>query len=219
MKKRIAYDWGINESEELWKDISNTKYQLSNKGNVRRFYRYKAHVPCPHYKLRKPDGLNVTLHNKKKYNIPKLMQELFGCEYIDCNESEIWVDIKYTDGLYQISNQGRIRSKDRYVVCKNGKSFYKHGRIIKTTSINSGYSIVNLHSLKGELKHYLVHRLVAEHFLPNPNNLEVVNHKDENKRNNRLENLEWCTLKYNNNYGTCQQRRVEARRNNNNGKY
>ena len=63
------------------------------------------------------------------------------------------------------------------------------------------YMEVNL-SKNNKVTHYLIHRLVAQAFIPNPNNLPQVNHKDENRENNRVDNLEWCTAEYNTNYGT-----------------
>ena len=214
----MDYGWQTIKKEESWVDIPNTKYQLSNKGEVRRFCRYSGKHLSPHYYIKKPDGNNIRLHGKK-YNIPKLMQDLYGCTFVKDDENEKWVDIKGFEDLYQVSNNGRIRSKNKYVQCKNGKSFYLHHRIIKTTRINSGYLVVNLHLIDGTIKHFLVHRLVAENFIPNPNNLEQVNHKDENKLNNNVFNLEWCTREYNSVYGTCQQRRIETRLKNNGGKY
>ncbi len=104
--------------------------------------------------------------------------------------TEIWKPIKYYEGLYEVSNFGRIRKGERL------KAQNKN---------NSGYFLVTLY--KNNIKHiYLVHRLVAETFISNPNNHPCVNHKDENKENNRVDNLEWCTRKYNINYGTCIER-------------
>lgn len=116
---------------------------------------------------------------------------------------EKWKDIKNYEGLYQVSNLGRVRSLNH--IRKNGKSennvYITKGRILKAAIQNVGYMFVVL-SKNGKTKGYRVHRLVAEAFIPNPNNYKCVNHKDENKQNNCVNNLEWCTHEYNNNYGT-----------------
>lgn len=113
---------------------------------------------------------------------------------------EIWEDVPYYDGLYQVSNYGRIKSS-----CK-GDSTYKtqhdNGR---------GYLTVQLYK-NGKMKNEYVHRLVALAFIPNPDCLPQVNHKDEDKQNNYVENLEWCDSTYNNNYGTARMRHVETAR-------
>ena len=107
---------------------------------------------------------------------------------------EIWKDIKGYEGLYQISNLGNIKSThSRFGMRKQPKN----ARI----GINKGYKRYGLSKDGKEIKFY-VHRLVAEAFIPNPNGYPCINHKDENKFNNNVENLEWCTYSYNNNYGT-----------------
>lgn len=104
---------------------------------------------------------------------------------------EIWKNIKGYENTYQISNLGRVRSKDMMV--KNKKTYYlKKGRILKPIVKAHGYLWV---SLKGKL--ISVHRLVAENFIDNPYGYYEINHKDENKQNNYAKNLEWCTHKYN----------------------
>lgn len=124
---------------------------------------------------------------------------------------EIWKDIKGFEGLYQVSNEGRVKSLDHIIVCNNGKGIatkLTKGKIKKFTEWTKGYKRVTL-SKDGIEKQYSVHRLVAEAFIDNPYNLPCVNHKDENPSNNVWTNLEWCTHKYNMNYGTCQQRKSE----------
>lgn len=106
---------------------------------------------------------------------------------------EIWKDIKDYEGHYQVSNLSRVKS------IKFGKE------IIMKQNIRRGYYYVGL-SKNGKVKNYFVHRLVAEAFLDNPDNLPCVNHKDENKLNNNVDNLEFCSVFYNNTYGTRLQR-------------
>ena len=105
---------------------------------------------------------------------------------------ETWKDIENYEGLYQISNKGRVRNS------RSGRILIQK---IKNTDSNS-YRLIVL-SKDNVKKCNSIHRLVAKAFLPNPNNLPCVNHKDENGENNIVENLEWCTHKYNTNYGTC----------------
>lgn len=100
---------------------------------------------------------------------------------------EIWKDVPNYEGIYQASNLGRIK-----------QSQYNH--ILKPI-LHNRYYCVGL-SKDGKVKQYRLHRLIAETFIPNPDNLPQVNHKDENKLNNNVDNLEWCDSKYNNNYGT-----------------
>ena len=110
---------------------------------------------------------------------------------------EVWKNIEGYEGIYQVSNQGRVKSIG-----------YGKERILKPAKVGSGYLKVNLWK-NGEKKQFLVHRLVCQTFIYNPYNLPEVNHRDENKTNNYVENLEWCDRKYNNNYGTHNQRMVE----------
>ena len=118
-------------------------------------------------------------------------------------QEEIWKDIviekngilyDFTN-LYKVSNLGRIKS---YVRDKNGK-------IMSPKKEKSGYMQICLRN-NGEKEIFKVHRLVATAFLPNPDKLPQVNHKDENKTNNNVDNLEWCSASYNTNYGTRNER-------------
>lgn len=101
---------------------------------------------------------------------------------------EIWKPVVGYEGLYEVSSYGRVRSLRR-------------GRILTGTINRDGYVRCHI-KVNGVLKSHFVHRLVAEAFIPNPDNLSCVNHKDEVKINNSVENLEWCDRKYNNNYGS-----------------
>lgn len=104
---------------------------------------------------------------------------------------EEWRDIPSLEGRYQASPIGRIRS-----ILSNGTT---NVRVL--TNLKDGY-VGFSYLLNGKVKSMSVHRAVALAFIPNPNNYPYVNHKDEGKRNNCVENLEWCTAKYNTNYGT-----------------
>lgn len=118
---------------------------------------------------------------------------------------EIFVDIKGYEGLYQISNLGRVKSLERQVIGKYNSIRTLKEFIMKPNIIKKGYLRIHL-CKNGKMKHFLIHQLVASHFIPNPNNFKCVNHKDECKTNNCVENLEWCDIEYNNNYGTRNER-------------
>jgi hypothetical protein len=127
-------------------------------------------------------------------------------------EQEIWKEIPGYNGLYQVSNLGRVLSLDRTVTSRRGWSKFVKGRILKQSIHHYGYPVVSL--LKGNhSKQYAVHVLVGRAFIPNPEVLPCINHKDENKSNNNVDNLEWCTLQYNNDYGTRVKRLTESQRN------
>lgn len=104
------------------------------------------------------------------------------------NTQEIWKDINGYEGIYQVSNKGRVRSLDRKVW-----NYTKKGRILKPHDNGHSYLNVGLHGENSVNKHAYIHRLVAEAFIPNPDNKPEVNHIDFNKRNNCVENLEWVT--------------------------
>ena len=134
--------------------------------------------------------------------------------------TEKWKDIEGYEGIFQISNFGRVKSIERdntYInTNQTGKKFvmkmhYKE-KILKTF-ITRGYEHVSLKK-NYKSKSFSIHRLVAMHFIPNPKNYKIINHKDENKLNNRVDNLEWCDHPYNANYGTRNQRIKEKLKNN-----
>lgn len=127
-------------------------------------------------------------------------------------KEEIWKNIRDYEGLYQISNNGNVKSLGRWVNTKCKGKRWQEGKILKPSVDKKGYLYVCL-CKNGYMKNYYVHRLVAEAFISNPNNYPCVNHKDENKQNNCVENLEFCTVKYNVNYGTRNKRVAEKQTN------
>ena len=111
-------------------------------------------------------------------------------------ETEIWRDVVGYENLYKISNLGNVKN------CLSG-------RILKSSNDKDGYKLIGLYK-NGVHKTHKIHRIVAQAFLPNQNNLPCVNHKDENKANNRVSNLEFCTQQYNLNYGSHYERVSKA---------
>ena len=126
--------------------------------------------------------------------------------------TEEWRDVKDYKGLYQVSNMGRVKSLKR-IVWDSVRGYYKtvHERILKGKKSSTGYLQVHLYQ-DGKGKWCYVHRLVAEAFIPNPDNLPQINHISEDKENNHVDNLEYCTAKYNINHGTHNKRVSEKLR-------
>lgn len=110
---------------------------------------------------------------------------------------EIWKPIKHYEGLYEVSNYGRVKSL-----------WYSKSKILKPSNNGHGYVEVTLYK-NGTKNRYYIHRLVAQTFIPNPHNYPCVNHKNEDKGCNKSWNLEWCTIYYNNIYGTKLKRNLE----------
>ena len=107
-------------------------------------------------------------------------------------ETEIWKDIEGYEGLYKVSNFGNVLSLR-----------HKKPKLLKPYNNGKGYLLVDLRNNNKPRKTISVHRIVAQAFLPNPNNYPVINHKDENPLNNNVNNLEFCTIYYNTHYGTA----------------
>lgn len=118
-------------------------------------------------------------------------------------QKEIWKPVAGYEGLYEVSSEGNVRS------LKSGR-WRNRRKILTPRKIDNGYHLVAL-CKDGAGKQMYVHRLVAQAFIPNPNNLETVNHKDEVKTNNNVSNLEWMTQKDNINYGSHNRRVAEAK--------
>lgn len=147
---------------------------------------------------------------------------------------EIWNDIEGWEGVYQVSNLGRVKSLDRYVNGRiNGRKSYIKGCFLTPVcgyDRRKKYLYVNL-CVNGKCKKYSIHQLVAKAFIPNQNNYSIINHKDENPSNNFVyinedgtvdlekSNLEWCTAKYNANYGTRNKRIAEKLKGENHPNY
>lgn len=112
---------------------------------------------------------------------------------------EIWKDIPGYEGLYQVSNLGRVKSLNTIINCKGANGIDTHlrkGRVLKQCLDSKGYYFVGL-SKNSIVKFKRIHKLMMDVFVPNVNKLPCINHKDGNKLNNTLDNLEWCTYSWN----------------------
>ncbi len=116
---------------------------------------------------------------------------------------EIWKDVVGYEGLYQVSNLGNVKSLDREnnFIGKNQAKSYKCTQLIKgrmlKPKVSRGYNIVTLYQ-NHKRQMIFVHRLVAQAFISNPNDYNIINHKNSIRNDNRVENLEWCTYSHNN---------------------
>ena len=121
---------------------------------------------------------------------------------------EIWKEI---DGYpnYMVSSKGRVKSLERVIMKSNGKRQTIKETIRKGVKDKDGYLIVTLYDEYHNMKNIKIHRLVAKAFIPNPNNLPEVNHKDEDKTNNNVDNLEFCTTRFNLTYGNRLKKVIE----------
>ena len=127
---------------------------------------------------------------------------------------EIWKDIKGYEGLYQVSNLGRVKRLSTTLIRKDGRYVHFKEHFVVCNIAKMGYYMLDLHRYGSKRKRVYLHRVIAEAFIPNPDNLPCINHKDENKLNNNVDNLEWCTYAYNLTYGSNRKKSVETRRKN-----
>ena len=132
--------------------------------------------------------------------IRESMQKCAECGENEPKREEVWKDVIGYEGLYQVSDQARVRNNKGKILkqsVKVGKCvYYKYVKLYKDGQYRQGY----------------VHRMMAECFIPNPDNLPIINHKDEDGTNNRLDNLEWCTVEYNSNYGNAKRNMSRGKR-------
>lgn len=127
-------------------------------------------------------------------------------------DKEIWKDVCGYEGLYQISSNGRVKRLSRPSIDSLGrKRIYEEKILVNCIGKQTGYPYVNL-SKDGKVKTWNIHTLIADAFIPNPYNLPCINHKDENRANSVLSNLERCTYAYNNSYGTARDKRRDSLR-------
>ncbi|WP_298774960.1 NUMOD4 domain-containing protein [uncultured Empedobacter sp.] len=120
-----------------------------------------------------------------------------------------WKDIKEYEGLYQINSKGEVRSLDRVVNCIHNSKAVKKGKAIKHILNSANYYVVNLYK-NGKVKQFFIHRLIAIHFIPNPENKKEIDHINTNTLDNSLSNLRWATRKENVNNPISKKRRNQV---------
>lgn len=134
-------------------------------------------------------------------------------------QQEIWKQVKGYEGLYEISSEGRVKSLEHEIMDSIGRKHHYNEKIVKVgIKKSTGYPFVNL-SKNGVAKFYNIHTLIADAFIPNPDNLPCINHKDEDRKNSVLSNLERCTYSYNNTYGSAIGKRLKTLRKGLEGKH
>lgn len=198
-KKNIVPQWGdmCNIKDIFWKDDEaviqihpkKTEY-VNNVENCLHLWR------CTYRETPLPPSCLIGLRkNQTMEELKKEIEEAYAeaDKYID----KEWRDIKGYEGLYQVSDKGNVRHLSNY----DSAGCFRDEYTLKPILSNHGYYEVSLYK-NGKAKQYRVHRLVAEAFIPNPENYPMINHKDEVRTNNNVENLEWCDVSYNNNYGS-----------------
>lgn len=141
-------------------------------------------------------GLAWSSYQVKAEAITVAHSSFIASQNIAKMQKEIWKDVKGYEGLYQISNLGKIKRLSRLSYQRFGKLLLNE-KVMSNVIDNNGYVVVSLTNNKKQRK-FLVHRLIAIHFIKNNNNLPCINHIDGNKQNNDISNLEWCSYSQNN---------------------
>lgn len=185
--------------QEFWKPVPGFegKYEISNLGRVRNVQRGNILKVVTSGKSYKYVWLTIDSSQDKQLNIVRTLDKLFDEHIykdtsIETSDIEIWRDVVGYEGCYRVSNLGRVKSCFRSRRGKNNTVSYVYEKIKQLTTDIDGYLLVSLYNDTAS-QVVRVHRLVAQAFLPNPDNLPQVNHKDGDKFNNSVTNLEWCT--------------------------
>lgn len=196
--KRAILQFDLNgEFIREWESIAAAGLAISiNPGGISR---------CCNGKMFQSGGF-MWAYKDSPYTINKLIDD--SLQKVESLPNEIWKDIRGFEGYYQISTFGRVKSLSRAGLINNGTNTRKEV-LITPHDKGDGYMIVMLGAkpINAKTKMFLVHRLVAEAFIPNPEQHPCVNHKDEIKSNNHVDNLEWCTYRYNVNYSLHKRKR------------
>ena len=185
--------------EEIWAKIPGfPNHEISNTGKIFRIGKTKR-IPIKVCK----DGnyiyasLNCGFHQSKQVNVKQMMnkcftEHIYSDHSIDDLPGEVWKDVVGWEEAYEVSNLGRIKSKERMRSGKNGSESYVYAKIKEGYLDEDGYLRISLY-FNNTNKLVGVHRIVAEAFVPNPDTLPQVNHMNGDKSDNRAENLEWVT--------------------------
>lgn len=163
-------------------------------------YKFKTPRVMQTYKIRNSGDKIVDLRINGKYKSMRI-NTLLSLTFYNENDYKDFVDIKGYEGFYKINRNGDIIS------ISDNRIKYKKDMFMSKTLVNGYYKVTLTKNGIGSQK--FIHRLIAEAFIPNPNNYPCVNHKDECKTNNSIDNLEWCTHEYNLNYGTRTERVIK----------
>lgn len=182
--------------EEIWKDIKGfeTKYKISSLGNVYSYYtnnlmnngRKDYYTLCIDSKNSRHHIYDLMTNNFSEL-IVNNYKTYINKEKVENLPNEIWKDVPNYEGIYQASNLGRIKA-----LIRKTRTWQVHKEIILKHSFIDRYLKASFHK-DGVKKTRMIHRVIAETFIPNPNNFPCVNHINAIRNDNRVENLEWCT--------------------------